>query len=65
MKNEKEFTKARNLMFIFLAASLILAALFIYEYIKAPNTSILGRVPLLVVSLGLFAYYVKRYFTLK
>ena len=63
--NLKEVRKNRNLMLLFAASTLVLGILFLQEYNKTPDVNVAGRVPLLILSSGLFIYYTARFFKSK
>lgn len=61
---QKELVRARTLLIIFIAFSGLLLVLFVREYLKHDEIPV-GRLPLLVVSIGFLLYYSKRYVTLR
>jgi len=53
------------MIFLFGATTLVLAVLFFIEFSKDASANLLGRVPLLALSLGFLIYFIAKYRKLK
>lgn len=57
--------RVKRMIFLFGATTLVLAVLFFIEFSKDASANLLGRVPLLALSLGFLIYFIAKYRKLK